>query len=96
MKEHTLSPILRDRMIKIPPQSTQRLTYNSIQEVPNEGKAIINMDRNQIPNIRLTRCQNENFRIKTASNTHRGLYHLDFRIYEITYYILAHNSELSK
>ncbi|KAG5631294.1 hypothetical protein H5410_003011 [Solanum commersonii] len=42
---------------------TQRLTYNSIQEVQNEGKAIINMDRNEIPNIRLTGCQNENFRM---------------------------------
>ncbi|KAK6789577.1 hypothetical protein RDI58_013377 [Solanum bulbocastanum] len=34
-------------------------TFQSIQDVPQEGKSLLIMDANQIPNIRITKMQNK-------------------------------------
>ncbi|MCD7454639.1 hypothetical protein HAX54_025439 [Datura stramonium] len=37
------------------------LTFKSFQEVPLEGRRIINMDKNRIPNLRITNYDNHNY-----------------------------------
>ncbi|KAG5610482.1 hypothetical protein H5410_021763 [Solanum commersonii] len=44
---------------------TNFLRYNNFQALPKEAKALLNMDKRQIPNLRITMLQNGNF-------THNG------------------------
>ncbi|MCD9561109.1 hypothetical protein HAX54_020070 [Datura stramonium] len=44
------------------------LTFNSFQEVPPEGRRITNMDKNRIPNLRITNYDNHNY-ANTYNNT---------------------------
>ncbi|KAG5620989.1 hypothetical protein H5410_006207 [Solanum commersonii] len=41
--------------------STNFTYYNNFQELPTEAKTILNMDKSQIPNLRIRRIQNENY-----------------------------------
>lgn len=41
---------------------TQRLTYTPMQDIQREAKAIITMDRDQIPNLRIQNHQNREFK----------------------------------
>lgn len=43
---------------------TQVLKFNSIHEIPNEGKAIYSMDINQVATLRLIKCQNKDFTVQ--------------------------------
>ncbi|WMV09707.1 hypothetical protein MTR67_003092 [Solanum verrucosum] len=40
---------------------TELISYNTFQSLPSEAKALLNMDKRQIPNLRITMLQNDNF-----------------------------------
>ncbi|WMV10913.1 hypothetical protein MTR67_004298 [Solanum verrucosum] len=40
---------------------TYFIYYNNFQELPSEAKTILNMDKSQIPNMRIRRIQNGNY-----------------------------------
>ncbi|XP_016549377.1 uncharacterized protein LOC107849271 [Capsicum annuum] len=42
-------------------QGTKKLTFNSFQELPTQAKTILNMDKSQMPNIRIKKFQNKEF-----------------------------------
>ncbi|KAK6780904.1 hypothetical protein RDI58_023088 [Solanum bulbocastanum] len=37
------------------------VSYNNFQVLPKEAKALLNMDKSQVPNLRITMLQNGNF-----------------------------------
>ncbi|KAH0690563.1 hypothetical protein KY289_017921 [Solanum tuberosum] len=44
-------------------QSTGFKVFNTYIEVPREGKALIELDANRVPNLRVTKCQNPSFTV---------------------------------
>lgn len=40
---------------------SQSLTYSSVQDIPREARTILNMDRNQVPNLRIRKYQNRDY-----------------------------------
>ncbi|KAH0745918.1 hypothetical protein KY285_007575 [Solanum tuberosum] len=49
------------RRIQILKEGTYFIYYNNFQELPSEAKTILNMDKSQIPNLRIKRIHNGNY-----------------------------------
>lgn len=46
--------------------SIDRLTYSTFQELPKEAKALVNVDKMQVPNLRIRNMQNEDHQTDKA------------------------------
>lgn len=44
--------------------STEIISCNTFQDLPNEAKTLLNMDKVQTTNLKIKQLQNENFRIE--------------------------------
>lgn len=40
---------------------SQRLIFSSFQDLPKDAKVILNMEKTQIPNLRIKKLQNRNY-----------------------------------